>query len=113
MMNYEYWRRFAPGNPDRIGGTKWDRELAAFASLYGWAVKNGHVTRNPVATKQVRGRNGEVVTAPAARAKDARPSNVHWLTPRTSRDQSPTSWPPPPHPVSPAPRSPSLAPASC
>jgi hypothetical protein len=26
-----------------------------------------------------------VVTAPAARAKDARPSNVHWLTPRTWR----------------------------
>jgi hypothetical protein len=85
LEDYEHWRRFAPGNPDRVGGTKWDRELAAFASLYGWAVKNGHVTRNPVAMKQVRGRNGEVVTAPAARAKDARPSNVHWLTPRTWR----------------------------
>jgi integrase len=85
LEDYEHWRRFAPGNPDRIGGAKWDRELAAFASLYGWAVKNGHVTRNPVAVKQVRGRNGEVVTAPAARAKDARPSNVHWLTPRTWR----------------------------
>jgi hypothetical protein len=35
--------------------------------------------------KQVRGRYGEVVTAPAARAKDARPSSVHWLTPRTWR----------------------------
>ena len=85
LEDYEHWRRFAPGNPDRIGGSKWDRELAAFASLFGWAVKNGHVTRNPVAMKQVRGRNGEVVTAPAARAKDARPSNVHWLTPRTWR----------------------------
>ena len=85
------WRTTSTGggsrraNPDRIGGAKWDRELAAFASLYGWAAKNGHVTRNPVAMKQVRGRNGEVVTAPAARAKDARPSNVHWLTPRTWR----------------------------
>ncbi len=38
-----------------------------------------------MAMKQVRGQNGEVVTAPAARAKDARPSNVHWLTPRTWR----------------------------
>src|SRR6266498_1972847 len=85
LEDYEHWRRFASGNPDRVGGTKWDRELAAFASLYGWAVKNGHVTRNPVAMKQVRGRNGEVVTAPAARAKDARASNVHWLTPRTWR----------------------------
>jgi hypothetical protein len=85
LEDYEHWRRFAPGNRDRIGGTKWDRELAAFASLYGWAAKNGHVTRNPMAMKQVRSRNGEVVTAPAARAKDARPSNVHWLTPRTWR----------------------------
>ena len=43
------------------------------------------MTRNPVAMKQVRGRNGDMVTAPAARAKDARRSNVHWLTPRTWR----------------------------
>jgi len=85
LEDYEHWRRFAAGNPSRVGGSKWDRELAAFASLYRWAVKNGYVTRNPVAMKQVRGRNGEVVTAPAARAKDARPSNVHWLTPRTWR----------------------------
>jgi site-specific recombinase XerD len=85
LEDYEHWRRFAPENPDRIGGSKWGRELAAFTSLYGWAAKNGYVTRNPVAMKQVRGRNGEVVTVPAARAKDARPSNVHWLTPRTWR----------------------------
>jgi hypothetical protein len=35
--------------------------------------------------KQVVGRDGEVRTAQAAKAKDARPSNVHWLTPRTWR----------------------------
>jgi integrase len=35
--------------------------------------------------RRVRGRNGEAVTAPAARAKDARPGNAHWLTPRTWR----------------------------
>ena len=85
LEDYEHWRRFAAENPDRIGGSKWDRELAAFAGLYRWAAKNGCVTRNPVAMRQVRGRNGEVVTAPAARAKDARPGNVHWLTPRTWR----------------------------
>ncbi len=85
LEDYEHWRRFAAGNPNRVGGSKWDRELAAFASLYRWAAKNGCMTRNPVAMKQVRGRNGEAVTAPAARAKDARPGNVHWLTPRTWR----------------------------
>jgi Phage integrase, N-terminal SAM-like domain len=73
LEDYERWRRFAAENPDRVGGSKWDRELAAFAGLYRWAAKNGCVTRNPVAMRQVRGRNGEVVTAPAARAKDARP----------------------------------------
>jgi integrase len=85
LEDYEHWRRFARENPDRIGGAKWDRELAAFTSLYRWAAGNGHVTRNPVAMKQVRARNGDMVTAPAARAKDARRSDVHWLTPRTWR----------------------------
>ncbi|MGH7736230.1 MAG: integrase, partial [Gemmatimonadales bacterium] len=34
LEDYEHWRRFAAGNPDRVGGAKWDRELAAFAGLY-------------------------------------------------------------------------------
>ena len=85
MEDYEHWRRFAGANPQRIGGTKWDRELAAFTSLYTWAVKNGQLLRNPVAMKQIVGREGEVLTVPEARAKDARHSNVHWLTPRTWR----------------------------
>jgi site-specific recombinase XerD len=70
LEDYEHWRRFARENPDRIGGAKWDRERATFASLYGWAAKNRHVPRSPV---------------PTAKAKDARRSNVHWLTPRTWR----------------------------
>jgi integrase len=85
LEDYEHWRRFARDNPDRVGGSKWDRELAAFTSLYRWAAQNRHIVQNPVATRQVRGRNGEVLTVAAARAKDARPSNVHWLTPRTWR----------------------------
>jgi integrase len=85
LEDYEHWRRFAPENPERIGGSKWDRELAAFVSLYQWAAASHYVPRNPVAMKKVRGRNGEVMISAAARAKDARPSNVHWLTPRTWR----------------------------
>jgi len=87
LEDYEHWRRFARENPDRVGGTKWNRELAAFTSLYGWAVQNRHVARNPVEMRQVRRRDGDVLTVAAARAraKDARPSNVHWLTPRTWR----------------------------
>ena len=33
LEDYEHWRRFARDNPDRVGGSKWDRELAAFTSL--------------------------------------------------------------------------------
>jgi len=85
LEDYGHWRRFAPENPARVGGAKWDREVAAFTSLYGWAAKNGYVARIPVAMKQVRGWSGDVVTVPAVRAKDTRRSNVHWLTPRTWR----------------------------
>ncbi|MEU5548007.1 site-specific integrase [Streptomyces sioyaensis] len=85
LEDYEDWRRFATDNPVRVGGSKWDRELAAIASLYSWATKAGCLTRNPVLMKQVVGRNGQVVMVPEQRAADARPSNVHWLTPRTWR----------------------------
>jgi site-specific recombinase XerD len=85
LEDYEHWRRFAESNPSRVSGAKWDRELAAFASLYGWADKAGRVALNPVAMKQVMGRDGDVITVPEARAKDARRSNVHWLTPRAWR----------------------------
>lgn len=85
LEDYEHWRRFAATNPQQVGGSKWNRELAAFTSLYGWALRAGHVARSPVAMRQVVGRRGEVVGVAEARAKDARPSNVHWLTPRTWR----------------------------
>jgi hypothetical protein len=85
LNDFEHWRRFAVSNPEKIGGSKWDRELAAFASLYSWAKKAGYLTRNPIVMKQVTGINGEVRTVPEQRADDARPSNVHWLTPRTWR----------------------------
>ncbi len=87
LEDYEHWRRFARENPARVGGAKWDRELAAFTSLYRWAARpeNGHVARNPVAVRLVRGRSGDMVTVAAARAKDARQSNVLWLTPRAWR----------------------------
>ncbi|BEL13006.1 site-specific integrase [Actinoplanes sichuanensis] len=85
IEDYEHWRRFADVNSARIGGSKWDRELAAFVGLYRWAVTHGHVRHNPVAMKQVVGWQGDLRKVPVARAKDSRPTNVHWLTPRTWR----------------------------
>ena len=48
----------------RIGGAKWNRELAAFASLYKWAVGNHHVRQNPVTMTLVVDRDGETATVP-------------------------------------------------
>jgi site-specific recombinase XerD len=85
IEDYEDWRRFADTNPRRIGGAKWDRELSALASFFTWAVDNQHMERSPVAMKRIVGRDGMAAAVPAGRAKDARRSNVHWLTPRTWR----------------------------
>ncbi|MFG2638768.1 integrase [Streptomyces sp. NPDC048362] len=85
LEDYEDWRRFALGNPKQIGGSKWDRELAAFLGLFVWAKREGWISENPVTMRQVVTPRGEVVESAEARAKDARPSNVHWLTPRTWR----------------------------
>ncbi|WP_230210991.1 site-specific integrase [Streptomyces kaniharaensis] len=85
LEDFEHWRRFAAENPRLIGGSKWNRELAALVGLYAWAARAGHVPRSPVGTRQVLGPYGAVVSAPVARAKDARRSNVHWLTPRAFR----------------------------
>jgi site-specific recombinase XerD len=85
LEDYEHWRRFELSNPKRISGSKWNRELAAVTSLYRWAVGNRVVERNPIQMKEVVGRYGEVLLVAEAKARDARPSNVHWLTPRTWR----------------------------
>jgi site-specific recombinase XerD len=47
LEDYEHWRRFAPENPERIGGSKWDRELEAFVSLYQWATAESLRAREP------------------------------------------------------------------
>jgi len=75
LEDYEHWRRFAKQNPKRVGGSKWDRERAAFLHLYTWAEKRAHlIAVNPVE-----------MMAGGGKAKDTRPVNVHWLTPRTWR----------------------------
>ncbi|MEU2911929.1 integrase [Streptomyces massasporeus] len=85
--DFEFWRRTSPDNPVRVGGNKWNRELAALMNLYTWAAKPGNefVPRNPIPLHQVVGRHGQVVAVPDGKAKDARGSNVHWLTPRAFR----------------------------
>ncbi|MFE9367872.1 tyrosine-type recombinase/integrase [Streptomyces sp. NPDC006978] len=83
--DYEDWRRFASDNASPVSGAKWDRELSALARLYTWAEGRGLIPQNPVAMKEIVGRDGTVIRVPAGRAKDAKRSDVRWLTPRAWR----------------------------
>lgn len=82
VEDYEDWRRRAPANPRRIGGSKWMRELAALSRLYRWAVESGHVATNPVATQTRVTRDGRIVESLGASAHDVVAADVKWLTPR-------------------------------
>jgi site-specific recombinase XerD len=85
LDDYEDWRRLAPENPSPVGGAKWDRELSALAGLYSWATTRGLIPQSPVSMKEIVGRGGTVILVPEGRAKDAKRSNVKWLTPRAWR----------------------------
>jgi site-specific recombinase XerD len=85
LLDFEDWRRRSPHNPACVSGAKWNRELAALQGLYRWANRQGYVAANPVLTKTVRDRHGDLVQIPEAYATDVRSSNVRWLTPRAFR----------------------------
>ncbi|MCX5374936.1 integrase [Streptomyces sp. NBC_00091] len=68
LADYRHWRCDAPENPGRIGGSKWDREAAAFTKLFKW----GKVYPLPVD-----------VSRHEDRAPDSVSARVSWLTPRT------------------------------
>lgn len=68
LVDYRAWRCRAPQNPVRIGGSKWNREAAAFTKLFRWA----GVQPLPVDVSRVEDRAADSVSA-----------RVSWLTPRT------------------------------
>lgn len=68
FADYRAWRCRAQQNPQRIGGSKWNREAAAFTKLFKWA----KVEPLPVDVSQ-----------PEDRAAYSVSSRVTWLTPRT------------------------------
>lgn len=82
LFDFEHWRRVSPRNPNPIGGAKWNRELAALTRLYKWAVGKRYVADNPVTMHEIMGPYGDAISVPVARAKDAKNSDVKWLTPR-------------------------------
>ncbi|MCZ4098065.1 site-specific integrase [Streptomyces sp. H39-C1] len=68
LSDYRDWRCNSPLNPQRVSGTKWNREAAAFTRLYKWA----KAVPMPVDV----GRRED-------RAADSVSARVSWLTPRT------------------------------
>ncbi|MFD7550568.1 site-specific integrase [Streptomyces sp. NPDC059816] len=85
LWDFEDWRTRSPGNPRRVGGARWNRGLAALVRLYEWAVHREYVRVSPMLMQTFVGRRGEAVLVPAASAKNARASDVRWLTPRAFR----------------------------
>lgn len=85
LWDFEDWRTRSPRNPDKVGGARWNRGLAALTRLYRWAVRHEYVETNPIEMRERLGLYGEVVETPEAHAKNAKSSDVHWLTPRMFR----------------------------
>lgn len=85
LADWEEWRRRGAGNPAPIGGSRWERELAALGMLYDWAVASGHMASSPIRRYERLGPGGETVQVAELAPRDARSSNVKWLTPRAFR----------------------------
>jgi hypothetical protein len=76
LLDWEAWRR--RGQPGRrIGGSKWQRELAALRLLYEWAEDKQHVAGSPVLVHPVRLRGGTVMAADQS-PRDVRCADVKW-----------------------------------
>lgn len=85
LEDWEEWRLRGVGNPRLIGGSKWNRELAALRLLYDVAVARKYLAANPVRTHTVVTMEGAVLQAADLAARDTRSSHVKWLTPRAFR----------------------------
>jgi hypothetical protein len=85
LLDGEAWRRRDQQPGRGIGGSKWQRELAALGLVYEWAEKEQHIARSPVLVHQVRLRGGGTVTAADQAPRDVRSADVKWVTPRTYR----------------------------
>lgn len=84
LNDFRSWRLDAPANPARVGNSKSNRELAAFAALYKWAKREQYVPAIPVTTRQVSDLHGGTREVPDGLRKPMT-SDMHWLTPRTWR----------------------------
>jgi hypothetical protein len=84
LLDWEAWRRRGQQPGRGIGGSKWQRELAALRLVYEWAEKEQRIERSPVLVHQV-GLRGVTVTVADQAPRDVRSADVKWVTPRTYR----------------------------
>lgn len=87
VSRFWLWRTRSDLNPNSVGGSKANRELAAITLLYRWAShpSRGHVPFNPVERETLRTRDGAVIDARVVRSTNVVRERVRWLTPRTFR----------------------------
>ena len=79
LLDWEAWRRRGQQPGRGIGGSKWQRELAALRLVYGWAEKEQRIERSPVLVHQVRLRGGGSVTVADQAPRDVRSADVKWV----------------------------------
>ena len=82
LADFEFWRRRDNRNSNRIGPSKFTRELAAINKFYRWQCEPGTVTKSPVEMTERKLRSGDIAVGPALRPKSTRSYRVKWLTPR-------------------------------
>ena len=85
LLDWEAWRRRDQQPGRGIGGSKWQRELAALRLVSEWAEKERHIPRSPVMAQQVRLRGGGTATVADQAPRDVRSTDTKWVTPRTCR----------------------------
>lgn len=85
LADFEFWRRRDNRNSDRIGPSKFTRELAAINKFYRWECERGTVTKSPVEMTERKLRSGDIAVGPALRPKSTRSYRVKWLTPKAYR----------------------------
>lgn len=87
VSRFWLWRTRSDLNPDSVGGSKANRELAAITLLYRWAShpSRGHVPFTPIERETLHLRDGGVIDTRVVRSTNVVRERVRWLTPRTFR----------------------------
>lgn len=80
LADFEFWRRRDDRNSDRVGASKFSRELAAIKKFYDWQQWRGIVTASPVVLREIRNGTGE--SSAVLQPKAVRSTRLKWLTPR-------------------------------